>query len=137
MPTTQKSLELQQALKMKLLENPDRYIFEAKSNIHRWEKNCNWVSPYINEWRAILEEGIDTIIDIFNGDGEHCFELLRNSPFTSVLTQDERLNILFQDNKNRAEVIDVLRKIRNGQVMGKRSRFKLTAYFFGVEPIDP
>ena len=110
MVSVEKYYELHQTVKVKLLANPERVISRALSNISRWESNSEYISPWLIEWRSILNEGVDAIVAVFEGMDGHSADLRKNSPFSGILTEEERLEILFDDAGTRAQVMYLSRQ---------------------------
>lgn len=61
-----------------------------------------YISPWLIEWRSILNEGVDAIVAVYEGIDEHSAVLRKNSPFSGILTEDERLDVIFDDEGTRA-----------------------------------
>jgi hypothetical protein len=68
-------------------------IAVALSNIDRWERLRGREAAYV-EWREILlGSSPDEVVDLLLRADEETDRLRQSSPFTGILSQDERLEI--------------------------------------------
>lgn len=115
MVSVEKSHELHQSVKAKLLTNPEIVISRALSNICQWEKSMGFSSFWYTKWHSILKEGVDSIVAVLDGMDEQSIDLRANSPFTGILTDEERLNILFGNEDERDAMAYLASKISNAR----------------------
>lgn len=77
----------------KLLENPE-VIAQARDNLARWRAPAVELEPaYIAEWQRILEGRPEEIARFLASPSEEATRLRSCSPFTNVLTAQERARI--------------------------------------------
>ncbi len=88
-----RSLEMSQAVVRRVDEDPERWIEHAKANIHRWNKR-NGERAGRTEWLEILNNSTwPEIREILLAETDEGQRLRQNSPFTGVITQEEREKI--------------------------------------------
>lgn len=67
----------------------------ANPSIARWRVTTSASSmPYLDEWQQILEQGMEVALAKAVEDSEHAACLRRSTPFSGILTNDERLAVL-------------------------------------------
>lgn len=92
-----KSLWLHRAVLGHLMLDPKGVMDQARDRLDRWSDVHRLDGKsvgYFNAWREVLDSGIDRVIDVLTSTDELSCELRQNTPFTSVLSQDERLQVL-------------------------------------------
>lgn len=68
-------------------------VEHALGNLNRWEQ-ARGPRPAYAEWRRILtESSVDDIIALLSERSERADRLRQSTPFTGILSQDERLSI--------------------------------------------
>lgn len=88
------SLNLHFLIKERLLSDPDIVIAIARNNLNRW-KECYTEEPsWMINWYAILNQGVTTVLSVLDGIDEHSILLKSSSPFTGIISQKERLEII-------------------------------------------
>ena len=102
----EKSLRLHQALLTQMLAEPDAVISKARDNLDRWtglHRPDGMTVRYFEEWKRVLDGGLDAIVDVVNSPAQKARELRQNSPFAGVLSDETRLQVLqtFKDHWNR------------------------------------
>ena len=102
----EKSLRLHQALLTQMLAEPDAVISKARDNLNRWtgmHRPDGMTVRYFEEWRRVLDDGLDAIVDVVISPSREARELRQNSPFAGVLPDETRLQVLrtFKDHWNR------------------------------------
>jgi excisionase family DNA binding protein len=102
----EKSLRLHQALLTRMLAEPDAVISKARDNLNRWtgmHRPDGMTVRYFEEWRRVLDDGLDAIVDVVISPSREARELRQNSPFAGVLPDETRLQVLrtFKDHWNR------------------------------------
>ncbi|SON61353.1 hypothetical protein MSIMFI_02858 [Mycobacterium simulans] len=102
----EKSLRLHQALLTQVLAEPDVVISKARDNLVRWttmHRPDGMTVRYFEEWKRVLDGGLDAIVDVVNSPSREARELRQNSPFAGVLPDETRLRVLrtFKDHWNR------------------------------------
>jgi len=91
------SLTLHRAVAAKILTDEYNVLKAAKSNLDRWLSRQDFTgegSQALLEWKAILESSTpNEIITIISEDSCEGQRLRSSSPFSGVLTQNERKEI--------------------------------------------
>jgi hypothetical protein len=88
-----RSLRLHQAIAEKLRRNPD-LIRRAYENIGRWKRINSFPQPYLDEWQAVLDQGLEASLALMCEDSERGRRLRQSSPFPGILSNAERWRIL-------------------------------------------
>jgi len=92
-----KSLWLHRAVLGRLMLDPNGVIGQARDRLDRWSavhRPDGKTIGYFNAWREVLDSGIDRVVEALTSTDELSCELRQNTPFTGVLSQDERLQVL-------------------------------------------
>lgn len=89
-----KSLELHRLAVQKIKE--DSALFSrVQGTLTRFMTRAGAApSPYLMEWQAILDQGMDVALSVAIEDSERAQVLRSSSPFTGVLDEEERLAFL-------------------------------------------
>jgi len=93
----EKSLRLHQALLTPLLSEPTAVIAKAHDNLDRWtrmHRPDGMTVRYFEEWKRVLDRGLDAIVEVMLSSSEEAKELRQNSPFAGVLPDDTRRQVL-------------------------------------------
>lgn len=93
----EKSLRLHQALLTPMLAQPDVVMSKARDNLHRWSgmhRRDGMTVRYFEDWKRILDNGLDALIDVVNSPTQEARELRQNSPFAGVLPDETRRQVL-------------------------------------------
>lgn len=89
-----RSLFLHTKIAEKIQKNPE-LLHIAIENITSWEKNQDiHVQPYLDQWKNILNTGLDETIKVMLSFSEEAIALRQSSPFPGILTKKERLYLL-------------------------------------------
>jgi len=83
---------MHRAIASKLRQGPEP-VEIARRNLDRWASTAGRSSPYLQQWRAILELPRDQIAALIEEDSERMTALLQSNPFAEVLTPRERWKI--------------------------------------------
>lgn len=67
-------------------------LFErAKATLARWRSTvCANSQPYLVEWERLMDQGIEACLAVVVEDSERAAALRQSSPFTGILTDQER-----------------------------------------------
>ncbi len=88
-----RSAALHKEIAKKLRENP-RLWEVPKNNLKRWKENRGRLWSASQEWENILtNKSSEEILAVLEGDSEDCIRLRSSSPFTGILSEEERLKI--------------------------------------------
>jgi hypothetical protein len=90
----QRSLALHRLVCEKIRNNPE--LFDSvKKTLARWKlivsKNSQ---PYLDQWQLLVDEGLDVCLAAAVEDSERGASLRQASPFTKILTNQERFKAL-------------------------------------------
>lgn len=88
-----RSLLLHRAIADKIRVSPGLMRI-AYENIARWKGNNDFPQPYLDEWLAILDRGLEATLAFMCEDSEQARRLRQSSPFPGILTNHERWSIL-------------------------------------------
>lgn len=102
----EKSLRLHQALLTQMLTEPDAVIAKARDNLDRWagmHRPDGMTMRYFEEWKRVLDDDLDAIVDVVISPSPEARELRQNSPFAGILPDETRLRVLktFRDHWSR------------------------------------
>ena len=89
----ERSLALHQMIAEKLRRMPSLWQI-PQDNISRWKERKGHLSPAICEWERILNTKTrEEILVLIASDSEESIRLRSSSPFTGILSEDERARI--------------------------------------------
>jgi excisionase family DNA binding protein len=79
-----------------LVAEPDRVIGRARENLGRFSAvhAGTMAAHWLDLWRTTLEAGPDRVLSVLVADTPQAAEMRQNSPFTGILSSDERKSIL-------------------------------------------
>lgn len=66
----------------------------ARENLSRWQQRRGSPSAACAEWEQILDQGIEAVLAVLEGDTEDAIRIRSSSPFAGALTARERWEIL-------------------------------------------
>ncbi len=86
------SLWLHRAVAGKVVANPPAVLAAAEINLRRLRRlhpeGRAW--EWLDRWDAVLEEGVEAVLDALTSSASSAVELRCNSPFAGVLSEEER-----------------------------------------------
>jgi transcriptional regulator with XRE-family HTH domain len=86
-----KTIEIHRIVLEKFLNDPDRVLRLGRERLHVLEQSLTKrSSPYIETWRQLLDGPRSDIVRLFLSIDENDVELLKMSPFTTLLNHEER-----------------------------------------------
>lgn len=90
----QRSLAMHRLVAEKIRRDPA--LFEkARRTLARWRTIvCPASQPYLDEWEQLMKRGIDACLAVAIEDSERANALRQSSPFTGILTNQERYSFL-------------------------------------------
>ena len=89
----ERSIALHREIAKKLRSNPSLWDI-PKKNIVKWKKMKGRFTPAFLEWEHILSKNTkEQILSILEGDSEYSIRLRSSSPFTGILSENERKTI--------------------------------------------
>lgn len=89
----QRSIWLNRLVIGELTRDPERVIGIARDNISRWREvhaQRPTILSSLDRWNAILDEGVESIVDTLTAESESAEDLRQNSPFAGVISQEVR-----------------------------------------------
>ena len=90
-----RSMALHREVAKKLRSNSDFWKI-PNNNLNKWKKINGNLSSALEEWKNLITKKTrNQILEILEGDSEYSYRLRSSSPFTGILSEDER-NTIFQ-----------------------------------------
>ena len=90
------SLWLHRAIAGKVVADPQAVLAAAQINLRRLRRmhpeGLAW--EWLDRWDALIEEGLEEVLDALTSSAGYAVELRHTSPFAGVLTEPERRNVL-------------------------------------------
>jgi excisionase family DNA binding protein len=79
-----------------LVTEPDRVLSRACENLDRFSAvhAGTMAQHWLGLWQAALESGPDQVLSVLVSDSPQAAEMRQNSPFTGILSEDERRTVL-------------------------------------------
>lgn len=90
----ERSLALHRLVVQKIRQEP--ILFDkAKATLSRWRKTgCVNSQPYLDEWDRLMNQGIEVCLAMAVEDSQWAIDLRQSSPFSGILTNQERFAFL-------------------------------------------
>lgn len=89
-----RTLAMHRLVVEKIKRNPELFD-KARAILARWRTIvCQSTQPYLVEWEALMNEGMDVCLTFALEDSEHAADMRQSSPFSCLLTNEERLRFL-------------------------------------------
>ncbi len=88
----QRSLEMHRMIAEKLQQNP-ALLDIARQNLRRWLSSGTYSASNrvaVQEWEILLSGPLSKVLTILTAPDEQACRLRQSSPFTGILTQEER-----------------------------------------------
>ena len=89
-------LWLHRAIAGKVVANPPAVLAAAQINLRRLMRmhpeGRAW--EWLDRWDALLEEGVEAVLEALTSSAEYAVELRHTSPFVGILTESERRTVL-------------------------------------------
>jgi excisionase family DNA binding protein len=87
---------LHAAVASHLVTEPDHVLSRARENLDRFSAvhAGTMAQHWLSLWRAALESGPDQVLGVLVSDSPQAAEMRQNSPFTGILSDDERRKVL-------------------------------------------
>lgn len=95
-PDQRRSLWYHLAVSARLVAEPDRIIRDAQERIGVWlaKDSRRRSHPWLNEWRAVLEQGPDAVLEAMTSTDQHACDLRQSTPFAGILSEGERRRLI-------------------------------------------
>ena len=87
-----RSLELHDLIAKKIEADPT-LVNIAISNINRWKSQNDFPQPYLEDWLNIINQGLEPLLTFLRSASHEGQRLRSSSPFTGILTEEERAAI--------------------------------------------
>ena len=98
-----KTIEIHRIVLEKFLEDPDRVLKLGRGRLHILEQSLSKrSSPYIETWQHLIDGPRSDIVRLLLSTDEDDVELLKMSPFTTLLNEDERDEVTRRSKLRRA-----------------------------------
>ncbi len=88
-----RSIEFGKAICEKLKNDPSLFQIPI-TNIQRWQEKEGWKDPALEEWKILLNGNKEEIYKILTGEDSHSQRIRSSNPFTGILNQEERYQIM-------------------------------------------
>jgi excisionase family DNA binding protein len=99
------ALWLHRAVAGKVVTNPPAVLTAAAINLRRLRRmhpeGRAW--EWLDRWEAVLEQGVEAVLNALTSSAEYAVDLRRTSPFGGVLTETERTAVMEAFAANRRE----------------------------------
>lgn len=96
----QRDLEMGRIVADRVRANGD-LVKRALSNIALWRKTAApGVVPVLDEWEQLLRGPLEEVIRVLTTDDVRCRRLRQSTPFTQVLSNHERNELILKFNPN-------------------------------------
>lgn len=91
-----KALWLHRAVAGRLVQDPDAVLAKAATNLERLRRvhPDGMAARWLDRWRAVLDAGVETVLDVLTSRAPEAIELRQNSPFAGVLPEGQRRAVL-------------------------------------------
>jgi excisionase family DNA binding protein len=90
------TLWLHRAVAGKIVQNPPALLVAAATNLRRLRlmhpEGRAW--EWLDRWQAVLDEGVESVLDALTSSAEYAVELRSTSPFAGTLSEAERRAVL-------------------------------------------
>lgn len=81
-----RSLALPRLVAEKIRRNPD-LLQHVKTTLTRWQTHVDAASqPYLKQWEALINQGLDTCLQVCIEESHMATALRQSSPFCGILT---------------------------------------------------
>lgn len=98
-----KTIEIHRVVLEKFLDEPDRVLQFGRDRLRVLEQTLSKrSSPYIATWQHLLDGPRSEIVRVFLSTDEDDIELLKMSPFTTLLNDEERDDVTRRSKLRRA-----------------------------------
>ena len=98
-----KTIEIHRIVLEKFLDDPDRVLEFGRGRLHVLEQSLSKrSSPYIETWQHLLDGPRSDIVRLLLSTDEDDVELLKMSPFTTLLSDNERDEVTRRSKLRRA-----------------------------------
>lgn len=90
------TLWLHRAVAGKIVQDPPALLAAAATNLRRLRRmhpeGRAW--EWLDRWQAVLDEGVESVLDALTSSAEYAVELRSTSPFAGTLSEAERRAVL-------------------------------------------
>jgi hypothetical protein len=97
-PTRDQELSrwLHAAIVGRLVAEPGVVLTRARENLDRFSKlhSGTMAGYWLDLWRTTLDAGLDHVLDVLTSHTPQARDLRQNSPFTGILSVEERKQVL-------------------------------------------
>ena len=91
-----KALWLHRAVAGRLVTEPEAVLDKAAENLRRLRQvhPDGMAATWLSRWQAVLDAGVETVLETLTSRAADAVELRQNSPFAGVLPEAERRAVL-------------------------------------------
>jgi excisionase family DNA binding protein len=118
-PEQLQTLWLHRAVAGRVVTNPGAVLAAAQINLRRLRRihpdGRDW--EWLDRWDAVLDEGVEAVLDALTSSAHHAVELRRNSPFAGILSEAERRAVLRAYRDSRRDHARPMRRDELDQVL--------------------
>ena len=98
-----KTIEIHRVVLERFLQDPDDVLRFGRQRLDEFERIWDKRStPYVQRWRQLLDGSRIELVQLLLSTGEDDVELLKMSPFTTMLTADELDDVTRRSKQRRA-----------------------------------
>ncbi len=99
-------LWLHRAVAGKVVRDPRAVVAAAQINLRRLRRmhpdGRAW--EWLDRWDAVLEQGVEAVLDALTSSAEYAIELRKTSPFAGILAEHERRQVLAAFTQSRQDL---------------------------------
>jgi excisionase family DNA binding protein len=90
------TLWLHRAVAGKVVQNPAPLLAAAEINLRRLRRRHpdGPAAQWLDRWEVVLEDGVETVLDVLTSSGAYAAQLRETSPFAGILSEGERRTVL-------------------------------------------
>ena len=99
------TLWLHRAVAGRLVRDPRAVMAAAAINLRRLRRMhpAGRAWEWLDRWDAVLDQGVEAVLDALTSSAEYAVELRETSPFAGILTEAERAGVLAAFAASRAD----------------------------------
>jgi transcriptional regulator with XRE-family HTH domain len=98
-----RTIEIHRIVLDKLLEDPDHVLEQAEAQLEIMHKaSSDRTIPYLDAWRTLLDGPRSELVRVLMSTRQHDVELLKVSPFATLLTDADRAEVARRAVRRRA-----------------------------------
>jgi excisionase family DNA binding protein len=113
------TLWLHRAVAGKVVQSPAPLLAAAAINLRRLRRRHpdGPAAQWLDRWEVVLEDGVETVLDVLTSSGEYAAQLRKTSPFAGILSEAERRTVLSAFVESRRDHARAMRREKLEQVL--------------------